>query len=119
MAARTLHPRHQEEIRAKIKVGSVLERLAKFVAGDKEKIFARDGTFTEQKVVLSAAQVSAAKLLLDKGMSNAPIITENTNLNMNEPVDYDLANLSEEEIMAWKLLREKVSGISQSASVMH
>lgn len=115
MAARTLRPRHQEEIRAKIKIAEILDRLSLFVSDKKEK--KADGEY--HAVVLSAAQVAAAKLLLDKGMSNAPVITENTNLNLPAPVDYDLSNLTDEEIMVWKLLREKVSGLLPSNSVLH
>jgi len=60
MAAR-LKPRHQEDVKAKIKVSNIIDRLEKHVAGEIE---------------LTAAQVTSARILLDKTMSNAP--TDNT-----------------------------------------
>lgn len=56
MAAR-LKPRHQDDIRAKIKISNIIDRLEKCIAGEIE---------------LSAQQVTSAKILLDKTMSNAP-----------------------------------------------
>ena len=56
MAAR-LRPRHQDEIRQKIKVSNILTRLQKHVDGEVE---------------MTPAQVTSAKILLDKSMSNAP-----------------------------------------------
>lgn len=60
MAAR-LRKTHQDDVRTKIKIGNIIDRLEKHVAGEIE---------------LSSTQVASAKLLLDKTMSNAP--TENT-----------------------------------------
>jgi hypothetical protein len=62
MAAR-LRPRHQDDIRTKIKVGNIIDRLEKHING---------------KIEMSASQVSAAKLLLDKTMSNAPTQNEHS-----------------------------------------
>ena len=56
MAAR-LHPRHQDHIRATIKIGNIINQLEKHIAGEIE---------------MSVTQVASAKLLLDKTMSNAP-----------------------------------------------
>jgi hypothetical protein len=58
MAAR-LNNRHQELVREKIKVGNIIDRLEKHVAGEIE---------------LTPAQVTSAKILLDKSISNAPTI---------------------------------------------
>lgn len=63
MAAR-LQPRHQEHVREKIKVSNIIDRLEKHVNG---------------LIELTPAQVSSAKLLLDKSISNAP--TEVTGAN--------------------------------------
>lgn len=57
MAARKLRTRHQDDIRAKIQASVVIERLTRHVKGELE---------------LSPAQVSSAKVLLDKSLSNAP-----------------------------------------------
>ena len=56
MAAR-LRKRHQDDIRQKIKVGVIIDRLEKHITGEIE---------------LSSTQVGSAKILLDKTMSNAP-----------------------------------------------
>lgn len=61
MATR-LRKRHQDDIRTKIKVSNIIDRLEKHVAGEIE---------------LSSAQVTSARILLDKTMSNAPTLTEN------------------------------------------
>ena len=63
MAAR-LHPRHQEHVREKIKVGNIIDRLEKHVDG---------------KIEMTPSQVASAKILLDKSISNAP--TEVTGAN--------------------------------------
>ena len=55
MAAR-LNRRHQDLVREKIKVGNIIDRLEKHIAGEIE---------------LTPAQVSSAKILLDKSISNA------------------------------------------------
>jgi len=60
MAAR-LRKTHQEDVRTKIKIGNIIDRLEKHVAGEIE---------------LSASQVTSAKILLDKTMSNAPQIVD-------------------------------------------
>lgn len=60
MAAR-LKPRHQEDVKAKIKVSNIIDRLEKHIAGEIE---------------LSSTQVTSAKILLDKTMSNAPTAVE-------------------------------------------
>ena len=60
MAAR-LKPRHQDDIRAKIKISNIIDRLEKHVDG---------------LIELSNTQVASARILLDKTMSNAPQITE-------------------------------------------
>lgn len=60
MAAR-LRPRHQEDIKLKIKVSNIIDRLEKHVEG---------------KIEMSAAQVTSAKILLDKTISNAPTISD-------------------------------------------
>ena len=56
MAAR-LNKRHTEDIKTKIKVGNIIDRLEKCIAGEIE---------------LTSQQVTSAKILLDKTMSNAP-----------------------------------------------
>lgn len=61
MAAR-LKPRHQEDIKSKIKISNIIDRLEKHVAGEIE---------------MTPAQVTSAKILLDKTMSNAPTETIN------------------------------------------
>ena len=58
MAAR-LNPRHQDMVREKIKIGNIIDRLEKHVAGEIE---------------LTSQQVASAKILLDKSISNAPTI---------------------------------------------
>lgn len=60
MAAR-LRRTHQDDIRTKIKVSNIIDRLEKHVSGEIE---------------MTPAQVTSAKILLDKTMSNAPQITE-------------------------------------------
>lgn len=60
MAAR-LNKRHTEDIKTKIKVSNIIDRLEKCVAGEVE---------------LSAQQVASARILLDKSLSNAPAQTE-------------------------------------------
>lgn len=56
MAAR-LRKTHQEDIRTKIKVSNIIDRLEKHVDG---------------LIEMTSAQVTSAKILLDKTMSNAP-----------------------------------------------
>lgn len=60
MAAR-LRKHHQEDIRTKIKVSNIIDRLEKHVAGEIE---------------MTSSQVTSAKILLDKTMSNAPQLVE-------------------------------------------
>lgn len=60
MAAR-LKPRHQEDIKLKIKVSNIIDRLEKHVFG---------------AIELTSAQVTSAKILLDKTISNAPTSVE-------------------------------------------
>lgn len=60
MAAR-LKPRHQDDIKLKIKVSNIIDRLEKHVSGT---------------IVLTSAQVTSAKILLDKTISNAPTSVE-------------------------------------------
>lgn len=62
MAAR-LKLRHQDDIRAKIKISNIIDRLEKHVAGEIE---------------MTSSQVTSAKILLDKTMSNAPILAEHS-----------------------------------------
>jgi hypothetical protein len=57
--AERLRKRHQDDIRTKIKVSNIIDRLEKHVAGEIE---------------MTSAQVTSAKILLDKTMSNAPQI---------------------------------------------
>lgn len=59
MAAR-LRKHHQDDIRAKIKISNIIDRLEKHVAGEIE---------------MTSSQVTSAKILLDKTMSNAPTDT--------------------------------------------
>jgi hypothetical protein len=63
MAAR-MRASHQDDVRKKIQASNIIARLQKHVAGDIE---------------LSPAQVTSAKILLDKSVSNAP--TEVTGAN--------------------------------------
>lgn len=60
MAAR-LNPRHSEMVRAKIQVSQLVNRLTDHAFGRAE---------------MTKTQVAAAKILLDKSLSNAPTITE-------------------------------------------
>lgn len=60
MAAR-LKPHHQDDIRAKIGTITIVQRLQGHINGTVE---------------MSSTQVQAAKILLDKTISNAPQITE-------------------------------------------
>jgi hypothetical protein len=60
MAAR-LNPRHSEMVRAKIQASQLINRLTSHALGDAE---------------MSATQVQAAKILLDKTLSNAPTVNE-------------------------------------------
>lgn len=57
MAARKMRVRHQDEVRAKIQASCLIDRLHKHAKGEVE---------------MSATQVQAAKILLDKAVSNAP-----------------------------------------------
>lgn len=74
MAARTLRPRHQEEIRAKIQTSQLLNRIQNHI----------DGT-----IELSPTQLDAAKFLVNKSLSNPAIITEN-NTNITGDLDLNL-----------------------------
>lgn len=55
--AERLRKRHQDDIRTKIKVSNIIDRLEKHVNGEIE---------------MTPSQVTSAKILLDKTMSNAP-----------------------------------------------
>jgi hypothetical protein len=59
MAAR-LNPRHSEMVRAKIQASQLVNRLTDHALGSIE---------------MTATQVQAAKILLDKTLSNAPTVT--------------------------------------------
>jgi len=61
MAKRTLRPRHSDEIRAKIQASQLVNRLTAHAFGEVE---------------MSPSQVQAAKILLDKSVSNAPTETD-------------------------------------------
>lgn len=52
---RRLNPRHQDMVRAKIQASAIVHRLTECIKG---------------KIDLSAQQVSAAKILLDKSIPN-------------------------------------------------
>jgi hypothetical protein len=69
MGAR-LKPHHQDDVRAKIKVGNIIDRLEKHINGDIE---------------LSATQVTSAKILLDKTVASLSS-TELTG-NSDKPLD--------------------------------
>jgi hypothetical protein len=58
-----LNPRHQELVRAKIKASNIIKVLNDHIEGKRE---------------LSATQVTSAKILLDKSVSNAPTIVAGT-----------------------------------------
>lgn len=60
MAAR-LRKTHQEDVRTKIKVSNIINRLQKHIAGEIE---------------LTSTQVASARILLDKTISNAPNLAE-------------------------------------------
>lgn len=60
MAAR-LKKHHQDDVRTKIKVGNIIDRLEKHVEGIIE---------------MTPSQVTSAKILLDKTMSNAPQLVQ-------------------------------------------
>ena len=57
--AKRLNPRHQDMVRQKIQASQIINRLQSLVDGEIE---------------MSAAQVQAAKILLDKSISNAPTV---------------------------------------------
>lgn len=61
MAAR-LRPRHQEDVRTKIKVSNIIDRLEKHVDG---------------LIELSPTQVTSARILLDKSLASL-VATEHT-----------------------------------------
>jgi hypothetical protein len=72
MAVR-LNRRHQDLVRDKIKVGNIIDRLEKHISGEIE---------------LSPTQVSSAKILLDKTISNAQTdlnVQGNVTVNWPEP----------------------------------
>lgn len=60
MAAR-LNPRHSDMVRSKIQASQLVNRLTDHALGEIE---------------MSATQVQAAKILLDKVLSNAPVLNE-------------------------------------------
>jgi hypothetical protein len=55
MAARTLKPHHQDDVRRKIQVSQIINRFQDALEG---------------KIELTAVQVSCGKVLLDKSLSN-------------------------------------------------
>ena len=55
--AERLRKTHQEDIKSKIKVSNIIDRLEKHINGEIE---------------LTTTQVTSARILLDKTMSNAP-----------------------------------------------
>jgi len=59
MAARKLRPQHQDDIRAKIQADKIVHYLQEHLAGKHE---------------MSQTQIQAAKILLDKSISNAATI---------------------------------------------
>ena len=60
MAAR-LNPRHSDMVRTKIQASQLVNRLTSHAFGEVE---------------MTPTQVQAAKILLDKALSNAPVVTE-------------------------------------------
>ena len=81
MAARTLRPRHQDEIRQKIQVSQLINRLMSCVDG---------------KVNLTTQQIQAIKILMDKSLPNlsdvkietgSQGITFNLNANVKPKTD--------------------------------
>lgn len=56
MAAR-IRAHHQEDVKKKIQVGNIINRLQKHINGEVE---------------MTSTQVTSAKILLDKSLSNAP-----------------------------------------------
>lgn len=62
MAAR-LNPRHQDFVRQKIQADKIILSLNRHVNGEYE---------------MSSTQIQAAKILLDKSISNAPQIIDST-----------------------------------------
>jgi hypothetical protein len=61
MAEKVLNRMRQDCVRAQIQVSSIINRLEQLVAGEIE---------------MTATQVNAARILLDKAMSNAPVLKE-------------------------------------------
>jgi hypothetical protein len=57
--SRRLLKHHQEDVRAKIQSGTLIRLLSEHANGDRE---------------MSATQIQAAKILLDKSVSNAPTV---------------------------------------------
>ena len=70
MAARKMLKHHQDDVRKKIQVSAIFNRLQKHLDGDVE---------------LTPTQVQAARILLDKAVSNAP-----TDINSNNSGDINL-----------------------------
>lgn len=60
MAAR-LNPHHSDMVRSKIQASQLINRLSAHALGEVE---------------MTSTQVAAAKILLDKTLSNAPVINE-------------------------------------------
>ena len=69
MAAR-LRLKHQDDVRAKIKISNIITRLQKHVDG---------------QIEMTPAQVTSAKILLDKSISNAP-----TDVNVDASVTVNI-----------------------------
>lgn len=80
MAAR-LNPRHQDSVRAKIKVASLIALLDKNAHGTLKN---KNGEIYE----LSESRLKSAKILLDKSISNAP--TELAGLGENGAIVFEL-----------------------------
>ena len=59
MAARTLRPKHQEEVKTKIQTSQLINLLQNHALGNSEN-------------ELKPSQLDAAKFLLNKTLSNAP-----------------------------------------------
>jgi hypothetical protein len=63
MAARKLRPRHQEDIKKKIQTTQLINRLQNHIDG---------------LIEMTGTQVDAAKFLINKTLSNAPTVTDNS-----------------------------------------
>lgn len=76
MAAR-IQPHHQEDVRRKIQAIKYIQLLGEHAEGKRE---------------MTATQIQAARILLDKSMSNAPTVIAG---DANAPISIEIVKFSE------------------------